>query len=66
LNAKRGKSNVVLLTFLGGGAFGNEDRWIHAAVRRALKLMSGFNLDVKLISYREPSKDILRLAEDFL
>ena len=34
LNAQRGASNVVLLTQLGGGAFGNHDDWIHAAMRR--------------------------------
>jgi hypothetical protein len=33
LNAKRGASNVVLLTQLGGGAFGNHDHWIRAAMR---------------------------------
>ncbi len=32
-NAQRGGTNVVLLTSLGGGAFGNDDDWIHAAVR---------------------------------
>jgi hypothetical protein len=32
LNANRGKSDTVLLTFLGGGDFGNEDRWIHTAI----------------------------------
>jgi hypothetical protein len=40
LNAQRGASNVVLLTRLGGGAFGNDDRWIDAALRRALEMMS--------------------------
>jgi hypothetical protein len=37
LNARRGGSNVVLLTRLGGGAFGNDDAWIDAAMRRALE-----------------------------
>src|SRR5258707_12860767 len=45
LNKQRGASNIVLLTLLGGGAFGNEDDWIHGAIRRALKLVSGFELD---------------------
>jgi hypothetical protein len=31
-----GASNIVLLTQLGGSAFGNDDDWIHAAMRRAL------------------------------
>jgi hypothetical protein len=65
LNARRGKSSTVLLTFLGGSSFGNEDIWIYGAIRRALEMMSGFALDVRLVSYREPSQDILRIAEDF-
>src|SRR5450759_395896 len=41
LNAQRGASKIVLLTQLGGGAFGNHDDWIYAAMRRALKMMTG-------------------------
>jgi hypothetical protein len=65
LNAQRGASNVVLLTSLGGGAFGNEDSWIHASMRRALEMMSEFDLDVKLVSYGAPSQALLQMAEDF-
>jgi hypothetical protein len=65
LNAQRSASKVVLLTQLGGGAFGNDDAWIHAAMQRALKLMSGFALDVRLVSYGTPSQAILQLAKDF-
>jgi hypothetical protein len=65
LNAKRRASNVVLLTQLGGNAFGNDDNWIHAAMRRALKMMSEIELDVRLVSYGKPSREILQMAEDF-
>jgi hypothetical protein len=65
LNAQRSASNVVLLTRLGGGAFGNDDRWIDAAMRRALEMMSRFALDVRLVSYGTPSRAILQLAGDF-
>jgi hypothetical protein len=65
LNAKRGASNVVLLTQLGGGAFGNHDNWIHAAMRRSLEKMWEFDLDVKLVSYGAPSRGIAQIAEDF-
>jgi hypothetical protein len=65
LNKQRGGSNVVLLTLLGGGAFGNADDWIHGAIRRALRMMSGFALDVRLVSYREPSIKIRQLMRDF-
>jgi hypothetical protein len=50
LNAKRGASNVVLLTLLGGGAFGNDDVWIFGAMRRALETVSSFALEVKIVA----------------
>lgn len=65
LNARRGGSNIVLLTELGGGAFGNDIVWIHGAMRRALELMAGVDLDVKLVSFRAPSRALLQIAEDF-
>lgn len=65
LNGRRGSSNVVLLTRLGGGAFGNLDDWIHAAMRRALDKVKGFGLDVRLVSYGAPSRELLQMARDF-
>jgi hypothetical protein len=65
LNKQRGASDVVLLTLLGGGAFGNADDWIHGAIRRALTMLSGFALDVRLVSYREPSLAVRKLMRDF-
>lgn len=41
----------VLLTRLGGGAFGNDDDWIDAAIRRALRLTEGMGLEVWLVCY---------------
>jgi hypothetical protein len=64
-NKQRGGSNVVLLTLLGGGAFGNEDDWIQGAIRRTLAMMSGFNLDVRLVSYGAPSRAIQKMVKDF-
>jgi hypothetical protein len=65
LNAQRGASNVIFLTLLGGGAFGNHGNWIHAAIRRALKLMTAYDLDIRLVSYGTPSKEIVAIAEEF-
>ena len=65
LTARRGALNVVLLTELGAGAFGNDSAWVHAAMRRALEMMFGFDLDVKLVSYRSLSQGILQMAKDF-
>ena len=63
LNAQRSASNVVFLTRLGGGAFGNDDSWIHSAIRRVLELMTSFELDVRLVSYGPPSKEVLAIVE---
>jgi hypothetical protein len=64
-NAQRGVSNIVLLTRLGGGAFGNDDQWIDAAMRRALQRATTFNLDVTIVSYGPPSHAVLQIAEEF-
>ena len=48
INARRGAANIVLLTSLGGGAFGNAPEWIHAAVKRAVKKVQDFDIDVRL------------------
>ncbi len=61
-NARRGASNVVLLTQVGGGAFGNHDDWIHAAMRQALHQAAGYDLDVKLLSYGLPSPATLEMS----
>jgi hypothetical protein len=65
LNAQRGVSNIVLLTELGGGAFGNREAWICAAMQRALKLASALELDVKLVSYGPPSPSMLQMVKGF-
>lgn len=65
LNTKRGGSNVVLLTRLGGGVFGNDDAWIDAAMMRALEKARAFDLNVKLVSYGAPSAELLQMARAF-
>jgi hypothetical protein len=65
VNAQRGASNVVLLTRLGGGAFGNDDEWIDTAMRRAFRVVADFGLNVKIVSYDVPSVAMLQLARIF-
>ena len=65
LNANRNASNIVLLTELGGGAFGNHPDWINAAIRRALALASEFAVDVRLVARDRPSSAIQKIAKDF-
>jgi len=65
LNARRGASRIVLLTRLGGGAFGNDDRWIDAAMKRALDRVSAVDLDVLLVTYGEPVRGMVELEKAF-
>ncbi len=64
-NVQRGGSNIVLLTRLGGGAFGNDDGWIDAAIRRAVQVAMDVNLNVGIVSYGAPSRESLRIADEF-
>jgi hypothetical protein len=65
VNARAAGSNIVFLTRLGGGAFGNEPDWIHHAMRRALTKVAGINLDVRVVSYGAPDAEFERLVAEF-
>jgi hypothetical protein len=64
-NARCGGSNVVLLTSLGGGAFGNDESWICAAMARALEMTSNVALDVRIVSHGAPGAALLQVAKAF-
>ena len=64
-NAARGRSDVLYLTLLGGGAFGNKREWILHAIRRALHMVRDAALDVRIVCYRQPDRDLARLAGEF-
>jgi hypothetical protein len=64
-NARRGGSKTVLLTRLGGGAFGNDEAWIQDAMRCALEAVRGCDLNVRLVSYGPPSRDLMDLVAEF-
>lgn len=49
--AMSGGSSTVLLTRLGGGAFGNAAEWIDDAVERALAITEHAGLDIRLVDY---------------
>ncbi len=51
VNSANTKNNKVFLTLLGGGAFGNHDDWIFAAIKRALKIFADAPLDVAIVSH---------------
>ena len=63
ISATQGRSPIVLLTLLGGGAFGNATEWIFSALRRALRIVAPYALDVRLVSYGPPSRQLRQFAE---
>ena len=65
LNAKRTGSNIVLLTRLGGGVFGNDASWIDSAMRRAFRLVGDKDLDIRLVSYGTPTAATSAIVKDF-
>jgi hypothetical protein len=64
-NAERAGSKVVFLTLLGGGAFGNNENWIYAAIQRAIGITASFDLDVRLVSYGTPPIGMTTLLKNF-
>lgn len=58
LNAAKTDNNRVYLTLLGGGAFGNAELWIMAAIKRSLSLFADRSLDVAIVIatvYQDPT-----------
>jgi hypothetical protein len=62
MNYARTGNNKVYLTLLGGGAFGNDEDWIIAAIERALELFSHVPLDVAIVSYKTSKKPVKELV----
>jgi hypothetical protein len=48
--ASAGGSNTVLLTRIGGGAFGNGDDWIDSAIERAMGIVNDAGLDIVFVA----------------
>jgi hypothetical protein len=62
LNAEHGGARRLLLTRIGGGAFGNDDRWINAAILRALDLVADQGIEVLMVSHGPPGEAIREVA----
>ena len=54
----------VFLTLLGGGAFGNDKRWILDALARAFRLHEQAGLEVAVVSYGAADPDVARLVAE--
>ena len=64
LNAANTGNKTAYLTQLGGGAFGNDPRWILDAIRRAATTFKDMGLEVKIVSYRHSNPAVQKLCEN--
>jgi hypothetical protein len=62
LNAEKTGNRTLYLTLLGGGAFGNDPRWILDAIHHAATRFRAFDLDVRIVSYRRSNPAIRDLC----
>lgn len=46
------KSNIVYLTYLGGGVFGNDIEWIKDAIAYAVNRTKHLGLDIRIVEYK--------------
>ena len=63
-NLQQTGNPVVYLTMVGGGAFGNDDRWIQGAMERAFAKLAHMPLDVRIVHYNRIRDRYLSLARD--
>lgn len=59
------QSNIVLLTRVGGGVFGNADAWIDDAIVRAIRIVEHAGLDIRLVSYGSVHPSFRAIEERF-
>lgn len=51
MNMKSNRSNIVYLTLIGGGAFGNPEQWIVESMQKAIDKFKHVPLDIRIVSY---------------
>jgi len=64
-NMRRGHSRKVLLTRLGGGAFGNGPDWIDGALCVALEKVADEDLEILLVNHGPPPENMVAIERRF-
>jgi len=65
LNYFKTGNNILYLTLIGGGAFGNERSWIINALQRALNLYKNVGLDVVIVSHGSSNSHVQKLINQY-
>lgn len=64
LNMKQNKSNVIYLTLVGGGAFGNEEYWILESMQKAIRKFITVPLDIRIVSYGHSNLNLVKAINE--
>jgi len=59
INLEKNKSNLVYLTLVGGGSFGNEECWILESIQKTIRKFKNTPLNVKIVSYGVSNSKLL-------
>jgi hypothetical protein len=65
LNYSKTGNNKVFLTLVGGGAFGNDTKWIMDALKKTLIKFNRTPLDIKIVSFGRSKSYLKELLESF-
>ena len=65
LNHLRGGTNKLFLTFIGGGVFGNKNKWIGRSISRALNIATKYDtgLDIIICHYKYINEEIKNIID---
>ena len=63
--ARGGGSNTVLLTRLGGSAFGNGDHWIDTAIERAMGIVGDAGLDIRIVAHGQAHPEVRAIVDRY-
>ncbi|MFT5984495.1 MAG: hypothetical protein ACI9RM_002961 [Ulvibacter sp.] len=64
INLDKTNSNLVYLTLVGGGAFGNREYWILESLQVAINKFRNIPLDVRIVSYGESNVELVKMIND--
>jgi len=65
INLDRNKSNLVYLSLVGGGAFGNAQFWILESIQQALLKFKNTPLDIRIVSYSQSNQNLIKCISQF-
>ena len=65
VNMEKNHSNVVYLTLVGGGAFGNHQDWIIESIEKVLQKFANVPLDIRFVSHSKTNPNLTQMIQNF-